>query len=84
MNIQYKSLSDIDKAAIIDLMNHPLVRRQMPLLRGTFDEKDCDQFIASKEQLWATHGYGPWAFVIDQQFAGWGGLQPDQDAADPQ
>ncbi|TAI48220.1 N-acetyltransferase [Flagellimonas allohymeniacidonis] len=82
MNIEFKSLGEIDKSSIIDLMNNPLVRRQMPLLKGDFDEKDCDNFVASKERLWKEHGYGPWAFVIDDQFAGWGGIQPEDGEAD--
>jgi len=32
------------------------------------------EWIAGKEKLWAEHGYGPWAFLIDGKFAGWGGL----------
>jgi RimJ/RimL family protein N-acetyltransferase len=63
-------------------MNHPLVRRQMPLTSDNFDEADCDEFIAAKEQLWAEHGYGPWAFVVDGEFVGWGGLQPEHGEAD--
>lgn len=82
MNIEFKRLTEIEKSDIIDLMNDPLVRRQMPLLRGDFNQDDCDKFVASKEQLWNEHGYGPWAFVIDDRFAGWGGIQPDNGEAD--
>ena len=82
MNIEFKNLGEIDKSSIIDLMNNSLVRRQMPLLKGDFDENDCDNFIASKERLWEEYGYGPWAFVIDDQFAGWGGIQPEDGEAD--
>ncbi len=82
MNIEFKSLGEIEKSEIIDLMNNALVRRQMPLLKGDFTEENCDRFVASKAQLWKEHGYGPWAFVIDNQFAGWGGIQPDDGEAD--
>jgi [ribosomal protein S5]-alanine N-acetyltransferase len=30
-----------------------------------------------EERMWAEHGYGPWAFLIDGKFADWGGLHPD-------
>ena len=43
---------------------------------------DCEGFIAAKEQLWAEHGYGPWAFFVDGEFVGWGGLQPEDGEAD--
>jgi len=82
MNLEFKSLSEVDKTDIINLMNNELVRRQMPLLKGEFTEASCDRFIASKERLWAEHGYGPWAFIIEGTFAGWGGLQPEEGEVD--
>lgn len=82
MSIQFKRLTEINKADIMDLMNDPLVRRQMPLLTGDFTEESCDKFVASKEQLWIEQGYGPWAFIIDDRFAGWGGLQPEEGEVD--
>ncbi len=82
MGIEFKRLSEVDKSDIIDLMNDPLVRRQMPLTRDNFGEAECEGFIAAKERLWAEHGYGPWAIVVDGKFAGWGGLQPEQGDAD--
>ena len=82
MAIAFKRLTEVEKSEIIELMNDPLVRRQMPLLRGEFTEESCDRFIASKEKLWEEHGYGPWAFFIDDRFAGWGGLQPEEGEVD--
>ena len=63
-------------------MNDPLVRRHLPLARGTFGKAECARFVAAKERIWAEHGYGPWAFVVDGEFAGWGGLQPEGDEVD--
>lgn len=82
MNIVFKRLREVDKSAIIELMNNPLVRRHMPLARGDFGARECDKFIAAKERLWEEHGYGPWAFVLDGEFVGWGGLQPEGDEVD--
>lgn len=82
MDIQLKRLSDVDPADIIALMNDPRVRRQMPLTSDQFSAADCAGFVAAKERLWAEHGYGPWAFVVDGRFAGWGGLQPEDGDAD--
>ncbi len=81
MNIEYKRLTEVDKSEIIELMNNPLVRRHMPLTSDNFGKNECDEFIAAKERLWAEHGYGPWAFVVDEQFVGWGGLQPENGEA---
>ncbi len=80
--IAFKRLSEIDDTDIVALMNDPRVRRQMPLTNNTFSEADARKFVAAKERLWGEHGYGPWAFVVDGQFAGWGGLQPEQGDAD--
>lgn len=80
--IEFKQLSEVEPADIIELMNHPLVRRQMPLTKDNFDAQDAASFVARKTALWAEHGYGPWAFFIDGKFAGWGGLQPEEGDAD--
>ncbi len=82
MRIEFRRLPDVDRAAIVELMNHPLVRRHMPLARGEFGPAECEAFVAAKERLWEEHGYGPWAFVIDGEFAGWGGIQPEGGEAD--
>ncbi len=82
MHVEFKRLKEIEKSNIIDLMNNALARKQMPLLKGDFSEEDCDAFIASKEGMWNEHGFGPWAFIINDRFAGWGGIQPENGEAD--
>jgi [ribosomal protein S5]-alanine N-acetyltransferase len=68
-------LREISKSELIELMNHPLVKRHMPLT-NEFGEADYNAFISNKEKMWEIHGYGPWAFFIDGKCIGWGGLQP--------
>lgn len=82
MQIEFKPLLVVDKSDIMELMNHPLVRRHMPLAKNHFDDVAYDNFIKTKEQLWQQYGYGPWAFFIDGTFVGWGGLQYEQGDAD--
>ena len=81
MNIEFKRLTEIDPVDIIDLMNNPLVRRHMPL-SSPMDSDSCAAFVKNKEQLWLDFGYGPWAFVVDGVFIGWGGLQPEAGDVD--
>ncbi len=80
--IRLIALEQIDKRKIIELMNNKLVGKQLPLLSGGFSADDCDNFLSAKKHLWDTHGYGPWAFLIEEEFAGWGGLQPESGEAD--
>lgn len=75
LHIEFKHLEEVNKEDILELMNHPLVLRQMPLAKGRFDDDAYEQFLSTKKQLWRDHGYGPWAFIVDGEFAGWGGLQ---------
>jgi RimJ/RimL family protein N-acetyltransferase len=82
MKIEFIRLTKVNKHEIINLMNNPLVRRQMPLLSYNFDENICDQFIEAKEKIWNEYGYGPCGFIVKNQFAGWGGLQPENGDVD--
>jgi RimJ/RimL family protein N-acetyltransferase len=82
MQLEFKRMSDIDRAEYIALHKHPLVRRQMPLIGDDFGDKECQEWVAGKESLWDEHGYGPWAFLIDNKFVGWGGLQYENGDAD--
>lgn len=81
-HVQLKRLSEVPSDDLIELMNHPDVRRHLPLARGRFDVQSCAQFVDAKERMWREHGYGPWAIMIDGAFAGWGGVQPENDETD--
>ncbi|MEH6631577.1 MAG: GNAT family N-acetyltransferase [Halopseudomonas aestusnigri] len=86
-DIKFVHLFEIKEEQIIELMNNEMVGKQMPLLakegpeRG-FSAENCQDFLKAKKQLWDEHGYGPWAFLIKGEFAGWGGLQPEHGEAD--
>ena len=81
-DIQLRRLPEIDPAEIIALMNDPQVRRHLPLASGHFGPAECERFVESKEKMWHQHGFGPWAFVQNDEFIGWGGLQPEDNDAD--
>ena len=82
MDIELRRLTEVSTADIVELMNQPALRRYMPLLGEGFSDADCDEFVSAKESLWREHGYGPWGFYLDGQFAGWGGLQPENGEPD--
>lgn len=77
--IQRLRLSKIDPHAIIALMTHPSVRQHLPLSTETFGLQECTQFVQKKEAIWEERGYGPWAFLLEDEFVGWGGLQPFEE-----
>lgn len=80
--IKFISLDEVKQCKIIDLMNNKTVQKHLPLLIDNFSQDDYFKFIKAKQQLWNNHGYGPWGFIINEEFAGWGGLQYEQGEAD--
>lgn len=54
----------------------------MPLGSPDFDDEKSRSWAEEKDAQWEINGYGPWAFVIDDIFAGWGGLQKEGDDAE--
>ena len=82
MRLEFKRLSEVDRSEYVALFAHPLVRRHMPLSDDHFDDAACAEWIEGKESMWKEYGFGPWAFLVDGKFAGWGGLQPENGEAD--
>jgi len=80
--ILFRRLSEVSPDGVIELMNDPDVRRHLPLARGHFWMPEYEHFVAAKERIWEEHGFGPWAFQLDDDFVGWGGLQPEGDDVD--
>ncbi|WP_253280766.1 hypothetical protein [Morganella sp. EGD-HP17] len=73
MQLEFKRLTQIKPADITALNNHPKVLQQMPLGSPDFDDGKSRNWAEEKDAQWEINGYGPWAFVIDDVFAGWGG-----------
>ena len=75
-------IASAPRELVIAQMNDTRVRRHLPLATGVFDDAAYEGFITGKEAMWREYGYGPWAFFIDDRYAGWGGLQPDDGEAE--
>lgn len=80
--IKFVHLDEVGEDNIITLMNNEIVGLQLPLLVDGFSADACQAFLKAKKKLWDEHGFGPWAFIIKGEFAGWGGLQPEHGEAD--
>lgn len=77
MQIERKRLNEIDAELVIQLCNNPQIKKHMPLSKDNFDQDEYRKFINAKEKIWIDNGYGPWAYFVDGNFVGWGGLQPE-------
>jgi RimJ/RimL family protein N-acetyltransferase len=82
MAIALKRLGEIAPADIVAQMTDPRVLVHMPLAKEPFDDAACRRFVEAKDRQWDDNGYGPWAIVIDGQYAGWGGFQNEGEDAD--
>ena len=82
MTLLFKPMSQIPVPDWLELLNHPLVKRHMPLATEDFTASSCRSWIEGKERLWQTLGYGPQAILHQGEFIGWGGFQPDGEDID--
>ena len=82
VNLDLRPIASAARELVIEQMNDMRVRRHLPLATGVFDDAAYEGFISGKEAMWREYGYGPWAFFIDDRYAGWGGLQPDDGEAE--
>jgi ribosomal-protein-alanine N-acetyltransferase len=81
VRIEFARLTDVPLAAVVELLNEPRNARHMPLA-GTFTKDSAADWVRAKDQQWETSGYGPWAVLVDGDFAGWGGFQREENGAD--
>ncbi len=77
MTLEKRRLTEIDKNLIIQLLGDPLIKKYMPLSAEVVGESQYTDFIAAKEAIWEKYGFGPWAYLMNNQFIGWAGIQPD-------
>ncbi len=68
--IEFVPLSEIAENEIIELMNDKKVVKYLPLLTGEFTASQCQRFLKQKQELWDELGCGPWAVLINGEFAG--------------
>lgn len=81
-SIEFVRLPQIDTDAVTVLLNEPRNRRHMPLAGEPFTAETTMRWVQAKDAQWAANGYGPWAILLDGEFAGWGGFQAEEDGAD--
>ena len=75
-------LTEVPLADVVALLAEPRNARHLPLAGGTTTEASTADWVRSKDALWETDGYGPWAVLLDGGFAGWGGFQREEHGPD--
>jgi [ribosomal protein S5]-alanine N-acetyltransferase len=81
LQITFVRLREVPLAAVLELLNEPRNTRHMPL-SGTFTPATAAEWVAAKDGQWEANGYGPWAVLLDGEFAGWAGFQREENGAD--
>jgi RimJ/RimL family protein N-acetyltransferase len=79
--IEFVRLTEVPLASVVELLNEPRNARHMPLSSDVTAESAA-AWVAAKDGQWSTHGYGPWAVLVNDTFAGWGGFQREENGAD--
>lgn len=80
--ITFVRLTEVDVDAVAALLNEPRNARHMPLAGERFTTESAAAWVAAKDGQWEANGYGPWAVLVDGEFAGWGGFQAEENGAD--
>lgn len=80
--ISFASLSSIDPGELRTLLNDPQVLRHMPLADPEpMSSDEVRDWVMGKEAITQQHGFGPQAILVEGNFAGWGGIEPDGGGA---
>jgi ribosomal-protein-alanine N-acetyltransferase len=74
-------LTDVPLEAVQTLLNEPRLRRHMPL-SSDMSREETAAWVRDKDSQWERNGYGPWAVLLDGEFAGWAGFQAEPTGAD--
>jgi RimJ/RimL family protein N-acetyltransferase len=80
--VTFIRLTEVPLASVAALLNEPRNARHMPLATAGFTAESAATWVRDKDAQWAVHGYGPWAVLVDGEFAGWGGFQHEEGGAD--
>jgi hypothetical protein len=74
--VYFTPLCQAATADLLRLLNDHRVTKHMPLAEPV-DSGWVDGWKREKSRLWTNPEHGPWAVYLDDEFAGWAGMQPD-------
>jgi ribosomal-protein-alanine N-acetyltransferase len=79
--IGFVRLTEVPLPDVIAVLNEPRNARHMPL-SGSFSSESAAEWVRGKDEQWDRHGYGPWAVLINVEYAGRGGFQHEASGAE--
>jgi len=79
--IDFVRLTEVPLTSVLALLNEPRNARHMPL-SNDFTPESAQAWVEAKDAQWSMNGYGPWAVLVDDGFAGWAGFQREENGAD--
>jgi [ribosomal protein S5]-alanine N-acetyltransferase len=80
LRIEFVRRTQLPVTAALELRNEPRNRRHMPLCARFTDETAAGRG-AAKDDQWQRTATGPWAVLVEGEFAGWGGVQREEYGA---
>jgi RimJ/RimL family protein N-acetyltransferase len=79
MKIDFRPLRFADTEQLHTLLTDPRVTKHMPLADLNVSLDWVASWKKSKSKQWPDETMGPWAVYLDDRFAGWAGVQPDDE-----
>lgn len=80
MEIQLLPFDKPSASQYLDLLNSKAVQKHMPLSEDHYSLEWVEQWIRSKSHTWPDPESGPWSVWINDEFAGWAGIEPFDEA----
>ncbi|WP_375425330.1 GNAT family N-acetyltransferase [uncultured Friedmanniella sp.] len=79
--IELVRLTEVPLEEVLALLNEPRNAPHMPLA-SSFTAETAAAWVAAKDGQWVSNGHGPWAVLVDGEFAGWCGFQREPAGED--
>lgn len=79
LQFELRSFSAASLEQYRELICDPAVTKHMPLAETAYSDDWIQNWIRSKENTWLEKDRGPWSVWGNQNFAGWVGLEPDDE-----
>ncbi|BFM04985.1 GNAT family N-acetyltransferase [Halioxenophilus aromaticivorans] len=81
LSITYPTLAEVDQTQLLAILNAQSTRSHL-VAHNPFNPHSLQQWVTDKQALDDQPGYKVRAVVVDDELAGWCGLQPDEQSVE--